>query len=154
MLLHVICVPLKFRIPICIDKFVSRLQHVTFYRGASKTKYLHHRRPGDLWRVTRRVVSQIVSHWFSGRVAGTAPRPLPTRDVFANALWFPGAYLCTARRFRPFRLTFRAVDSLDFVVTWRSRSVEVDAPRLSADFYRKQILQILNLTPLRLYKFY
>jgi len=44
-----------------------------------------------------------------GRMAGTAP--LPTRDVSANALWFPGAYLCTARRFRPFRLTFRAVDS-------------------------------------------
>jgi len=42
-------------------------------------------------------------------MAGTAP--LPTRDVSANALWFPGAYLCTARRFRPFRLTFRAVDS-------------------------------------------
>jgi hypothetical protein len=42
-------------------------------------------------------------------MAGMAP--LPTRDVSANALWFPGAYLCTARRFRPFRLTFRAVDS-------------------------------------------
>lgn len=28
---------------------------------------------------------------------------LPTRDVSAKPLWFPAAYLCAARRFRPFR---------------------------------------------------
>lgn len=111
----------------------------------------------QIYGVSRReVVSQIVSHWFSGRLAGTvrAAAALPTRDVSAaKALWFPGAYLCAARRFRPFRLTFRAVDSVRLRRLARDGEVALSSlssmlRRLSlsrsADFYREQISRTLD----------
>jgi len=86
---------LRFRIPICLDKSVSyrynALHSIAARRRSNTCK--DHRRPGDLWRATREVVSQIVSHWFSGRVAGTTAahtRCLRKRIVVSRRLFMHG----------------------------------------------------------------